>query len=97
MLELLFGMHSSAVQWATLQSGLDCRDQPYAAGQEVDVQVQDVVAETSHRQLEKFQADAATPARRHVEGDQEASGGQVVGLDTLTCRTSQHVSFLEGC
>ncbi len=58
--------------------------------------LQEVVARTSHWQLEEVQADAAAQVLQDGEGGQDASGDQVAILDTLARRVSPHV-FSEGC
>jgi hypothetical protein len=73
--------------------GLQGRDQPHAVGHKVNVYLQQVrvVVGMSHCQLEKVQADTATPARRHSlrEGGEEASGGQWLALPVTRSHVEQ--------
>jgi hypothetical protein len=63
------------------------RDQPpHPARQEVDVHLQEVVTGAGRRELEEVQADAAAPACRDGQREEQAGRAQVVGLDTLALR-----------
>ncbi len=54
---------------------LEGQDQPDAAGQKVNVHLQEVVPGTGHGQVEKVQANAAPPTRCDREGVEQTCRG----------------------
>ena len=67
-------------------SGLHGGNQPHAAGQEVNVHLQKVLARAGRWQFKEVQADAATASCRHRKGVEQTGRRQVVRLYALAGR-----------